>query len=184
MNRRTILVTVGAISVSMLLLSCISRYRLDLYMTVGDEAQRKIKVEKTEYVKGAVIRDPMAVEKLAIGDGNCVILHTGARGDRIETDRSETLMIDYDEYVRCLLYFELPGTLRVETLSLEGRSFVKILGRYQQSMENTTFQAVSGTLAIDSIAGRKLYCSIDGTYHNGAKEQLLFSGRLKVKIED
>jgi hypothetical protein len=152
-------------------------------MTAGGE-KKKVKVERTEYVARAKIFDPYAEEKLETGEGNCIILHTGARGDRLETDQTETLMLGYDEYLRCLVYMEIPEPPRAGTLDLAGRSFVQILGRYDQPTEKKIFSAHAGLLVIDSLAKGRLFGTIDGDYRNPDGVSVEFSGKFKVRIAD
>ena len=183
MIRHRLSLPVGVVICLLMFVSCLSRYRLDLYMLSGEE-RTKVKIEQTEYVTGARIRDPYADEKLIVGDGNCVILHTGARGQRLETDMTETLMLQYDEYVRCLVYLELPAEPRADSLSLDGRGFVQILGRYDQPAERKIYTAHSGTLVVDSIVDDRLYAAIEGDFRNTNGESVGYTGRFRVKIAD
>lgn len=172
----------GVMSVAILLvLACTSRYRLDLYMT-ADLQYKKVKVEQTEFVMGAVISDPFAEEKLRPGSGNCVILNLGTRGEPLEVDKSN--LLGYDEYFRCLLYLQLPVRPERGVIALEDNSFVQILGRYQTPQENKVFLPDSGSLVIDSLAGKRLFGTIHGVYRSLLEQNLQFDGRFKVKIAD
>ncbi|HUV29770.1 MAG TPA: hypothetical protein VMY05_01575 [Acidobacteriota bacterium] len=159
--------------------ACTSRYRLDLYMVTG-EFDKKVKIENTEYVQAATIRDPFADVKLQSGDGSCLILSIGTRGERLEVDRSQ--LLGYDEYFRCLLYLQLPRDLRPDTIVLENNSFAHVIGRYDQPPEEKIFLADSGTLVLDSLPKKLLFGTINGEYRNRTGETFRFNGRFKVRV--
>ncbi len=163
--------------------ACISRYRTDLYM-VTESGQDKIKVEQTEYVVGAVISDPYAEQKIVQGDGNCIILHTGTRGKGLKSDLTETWFLSYDEYFQTLIYIELPPEPQAGEFDLADRSFVQILGRYEQSAETKIFLPSDGELTIDSIANQRMFCALDGEYRNNSGDSLTYRGKFKIKIAD
>jgi hypothetical protein len=163
--------------------ACISRYRTDLYM-VTESGQDKIKVEQTEYVVGAVINDPYAEQKIVQGDGNCIILHTGTRGEGLKSNLTETLFLSYDEYLRTLIYIQLPPEPQPGVVDLDDRSFVQILGRYEQPTETKIFLPSNGELTIDSIADQKMFCALDGEFRNNSGDSLTYRGKFKIKIAD
>jgi hypothetical protein len=171
----------GLIIILLATSACVSRYRLNLYMAT-ETWEKKAKIERSEYVVGAEIRDPYAQEKLVQGDANCLILRIGLRGRRIGTDMTETLFLGYDEYLRCLLYLELPETPETGSLKLKDRSFVQILGRYEESAEMKIFLPESGAVVVDSIVDKKLYASLDGNYLNNENTLVRFFGQFRVKV--
>jgi hypothetical protein len=163
--------------------ACISRYRTNLYM-VTEGGQDKIKVEQTEYVVGAVISDPYAEQKIVQGDGNCIILHTGTRGKGLNSDLTESLFLGYDEYLQTLIYIQLPPEPQPGELDLADRSFVQILGRYEQPAEMKIFLPSNGELTIDSIVSQKMFCALDGEYRSNNGDSLTYRGKFKIKIAD
>ncbi|MFQ5500119.1 MAG: hypothetical protein ACE5FH_10665 [Candidatus Zixiibacteriota bacterium] len=162
-----------------LMVSCTSRYRLDLYMTI-DEVRRRVAVETTEYVLESRLGDPYTENPLLPGETNCIIITTGARGQtRAE---KESAIVGFDEYLRCRVYLELPAILHPDTISLEQRSFVQLLGRYDRPRDEKIFLPVSGDCLIDSITTTKLFATIDGRFENNRGEVIALGGRFRVKI--
>ncbi len=160
-------------------LACTSRYRLDLYLVIeGDE--KKVKVERTEYVQGATIADPYADDKLVSGTGNCIILNLGRRGETQQVGLYN--LVGYDEYMRCLLYLQLPQELEADTIALSENSFLQLLGRYDVRARDKIFLPVSGTLVIDSLSRKRLYGTIAGSYANNQGQKFGVKGRFKVKV--
>jgi hypothetical protein len=160
-------------------IACTSRYRMDLYMETV-EVRKKVKLEGTEFVQGAVIHDATADEKLRTGSGNVVILSIGTRGDAIPSD--QTHLLKFDEYFRCLIYVQLPLELKRDTLDLEDISFVQVQGRYDLTPEHKLFLARSGTMVVDSIPKKDMYATLDGVFVTTTDDTLLFDGRFKVKV--
>ena len=181
MKKTTTIVPVLLLVVLLLSFACVSRYKMELFMDTGTETKR-VKVEQTEYLMDARIADPYASKKLEPGEGSCIILRTGARGDRVETDMTETLILSYDEYFRCLIYLQLPQPPVVDTMVLERISFAQVLGRYDQPVDTKIFLPERGTIAVDSIVDKKLYGTLDGTYRNNVGTPLNFRGQFRVRI--
>jgi hypothetical protein len=183
MSGRTSYVTLLLLCVTIVvaLPSCKSRYRLNLYMLSGGE-QKKIKVEATEFARGAIIQDPLAEQKLRAGTGNTVILNLGGRGRSVQM--GEEHLLKFDEYFRCQLYIQLPLELRPDTLDLPENSFAQIQGRYDLKVEEKTFLADSGTVILDSLHKDDLYATIDGRFLNQFEDTLGFAGQFKVKVTD
>lgn len=168
--------------IATLLFGCVSRYHMALYMVANDE-QKKVKIDGTEYVTKVNIADPYAAGKLVLGDGNCIILKTGARGQKYQTDMTQSFILGYDEYLRTLIYLEIPGSPGVDSIPLtDENSFVQVLGRYEQSDEEKIFLPKSGSLVIDSISGNKMFCTLDGKYANRQGTPLDYVGQFKIKI--
>jgi hypothetical protein len=160
-------------------IACTSRYRVDLYMTTV-EVRKKVKLEGTEFVQGAVIHDATADEKLRTGSGNVVILNIGTRGDAIPSD--QTHLLKFDEYFRCLIYVQMPLEVKRDTLNLQDVSFVQVQGRYDLSPEYKLFHGHSGTMIVDSIPKKDMYATLDGVFVTTTNDTLLFDGRFKVKV--
>ncbi len=161
------------------LAGCTSRYRMELFEVRG-EGQRKIKVEKTQYITGAVLADPMAAEKVVKGNGSCIVLNTGARGDMAETDKAT--LVGYDKYLRYMIYMQLPQNVRVETYPLDDRSFAHLLGEYELPAGEKMFLCTGGSLVVDSIPKKHLYGEIKADYENAKGEPVTFQGRFRVKV--
>ena len=80
---------VGILSL-LLIVSCTSRYRLDLFVTqFGD--RMKADVERTEYVVQGVLNAPLSTAKVVSGAGNVIILHTGSRHKTAKEQKSRVL---------------------------------------------------------------------------------------------
>ncbi len=158
---------------------CISRYRLDLYFETRQK-QAKVKIEQTNYVPGTVLLDPYAEKKIISGDGSTVVLTVGFRGK--EVTGFKNLGIGFDEYIKYLLFFQLPPVPDTVTFTLTPQnSFVQLLGHYELQPEQKIFLPTTGMLKIDSLSSGNLYCTIDGQYQNTEKNPVHIYGRFKVK---
>lgn len=161
--------------------ACASRYRMELYQT-ADEVRRKAKVEQTQYFRDARLLDPQNDNKIEPGAGNVLLLTTGTRGETREA--APYAVLGYDEYLRLEVYFQLPQAVVVDSIPLQDHSFVWVLGRYDRPRESRLFMPESGYLVVDSIAGKRLFGTLDGTYRNGEGVPLQFDGKFKVKISE
>lgn len=161
--------------------ACTSRYRLEMFMDTGDE-RRKVKVEEKEFFPNMVLNDPYADLKLLEGEGNCLIITIGTRGETVETDRIRNLVFEYDEYLKKRIYLQLPGDLRPMSINLAGKSFIQLLGRYDQPADSKIFVPQTGTLVIDSLVDDKLFARLDGQYAANTGETVAFDGRFKIKV--
>lgn len=162
------------------LAACSSRYRRDLYL-VERRGLSKVKVEKTEFVMDGVLGDPMGRDKVVVGPGNCMILTTGSRGG--STSDAESVLIDYDRYLRYKIFLQLPSRLQPGTLPLENNSFVQLLGFYERPPEDKIYLARSGEFSVDSLSDKHLFGSIDGSFENGRQEPVTFKGEFRVKVD-
>ena len=165
------------IVLQILVISCASRYHLELYMTV-EEDRRQIKVESTQYVWDAVLGNPYADNKLDEGIGHVAVVttSTGLKNYQKGLWRG----ISTDEYLRCQLYMEVPLEVGPDTSVLTGKALVHILGRYELPIEDRVFLPKDGFYILDSIADEKLFFSVDGIFSNKSGEQLIFDGEFKV----
>jgi len=180
-HRRTT-VLISFLLMAAALVGCVSRYHMALYMVANDE-QKKVKIDGTEFATKVNIGNPFAATKLVPGDGNCIILRTGTRGAKYKTDMTESFFLGYDEYLRTLVYLEIPGEPAAGSVTLdEKNSFVQVLGRYEQPDEEKIFLPTSGSLVIDSVSGNKMYCTLDGKYANRKGTPLDYVGQFKIKI--
>lgn len=160
-------------------LSCTSRYRLDLFLVRGEDRTR-VKVEKTEYLLGAVLGDPFSEDKVARGDGNCLVIVTGSRGKNLEARPED--VVTFDRFDRYRIFFQLPATVRPDTLPLKDNSFVQLMGRYELSTEDKMYFPLEGRLVIDSAAGNRLFGTLSGSFENRLKESVSFQGKFKAKV--
>ena len=165
----------------MLAAACTSRYRLDLFLTEGD-TRTKVKVEKTEFMAGAVLGDPMSRDKVEPGDGNCLVLITGSRGRAVDTETSS--LVTYDRYVRYRLFVQLAATVEVGPTTLKDNSLLQMMGRYELDAEDKLYYPTGGEMIVDSLAGNKLFGAIDGRFENSKGETVALEGRFKAKISD
>ncbi len=164
-----------------MLVSCTSRYRLNLYLIQG-ESRDRVKIEKTEFITEGVLNDPFAKDKVVTGRGNCIILLAGRRGETVETNISN--LVGYDQYLKYKLYLQAPSRLESGTIPLTNSSFVQVLGQYDRTTEERMYIARSGTFVIDSVSGDHLYGSVNGSYQNRPGDELTFEGKFKVKVFD
>ena len=161
--------------------ACTSRYRLDLFLVTG-EARTKVKVEKTEFMAGAVLGDPMSREKVEPGDGNTLVLVTGSRGRTLRGEARD--LINYDRYTRYRLFVQLAATVEPGSTPLEDNSLIQLMGRYELDAEDKLYYPTGGQLVIDSLAKDRLFGTIDGRFENRHGEAVAFVGKFKAKISD
>lgn len=160
---------------------CVSRYRLDLYLET-QQKPTKVKIEQTNYVPGTVLLDPYAEKKIVSGDGSTAVLTVGFRGK--EVTGLKNLGIGFDEYIKYLLFFQLPSVPKTAAINLTTKnSFVQLLGHYELRQDQKIFLPTSGTLTIDSVSSGNLYCTINGQYENAEKNPVHIYGRFKVKTQ-
>ena len=116
------------------------------------------------------------------GTRSTAVITTSMRGR--ETDSEGSQVLGFDEFLRVRIYLEFPAPLLPDTLSLKGRSYIHMLGRYEMAAENKIFRPDSGSLVIDSVAKKHLFASIDGTFLNPDSLVLTCRGQFKIKIQD
>ena len=163
----------------MLVLGCASRYRLDLYM-MAEGHRKKVKIEGTEFIRGSQLNDPYADQKVVVGSLSTVVVTTGTRWRQSEDKR--VFMFGFDEYLKCLIYVQLPPVPGKDTIGLPGNSFVHVLGRYDLPAEDKIFLADSGAFFVDSVTSKNLFGTIQGRYKNRSASTLHYDGRFKVRI--
>lgn len=165
----------------MLAVSCTSRYRLDLFL-IEDQTRTRVKVEKTEFMAGAVLGDPMSRDKVEPGDGNIVVLVTSSRGPTIEGEAQN--LMSYDRHVRYRLFVQLATDFGPGAINLKDNSLVQLLGRYEVEAEDKLYYPTSGQLMIDSVASHKLFGTIDGQFQNRHGTNVTLVGKFKAKVSD
>jgi hypothetical protein len=141
-----------------------------------------VKVETTHYAPNTILNAPEAQQPILPGTRSTAVITTSMRGRESKAEGSQ--VFGFDEYLRVRVYLEFPAPLVPDTLSLAGRSYAHMLGRYEMSADNKIFRPASGTLVIDSVVKKHLYASIDGTYLNPDSMALTCSGQFKIKIQD
>ncbi len=169
------------ISLLLFLVSCSSRYKLDLYI-VSEAGNNKVKVEKTDYISNVRLGDPFGDIKILPGESNVAILTVGSRGFTHQRDAEDFLT--FDEYLRNRIYFQFPKPLKTGTFKLKNNSFIHLLGRYDWQAEDKIFLPLSGQVVIDSVTEKNLFGQVMGKYENRAKIQFEFNGQFKLKISD
>ena len=158
---------------------CTSRYRLDLYMSLGEQ-QKRVKVERTEFILDAELGDPFADQKIIAGNGGVIIVTTGSRGAKLKNEVEG--IFGFDEYLSSRLLLQVKQPLQKDSLSLTGNSFVHLLGKYDWTPEAKIFMPQEGYLRIDSVTSKNLFGTVDGTFLNEQEQEISFNGRFKVKI--
>lgn len=161
--------------------ACNSRYRLSLFLVEGDQRTR-VKVEKTEYMLGVVLGDPMSREKVEPGDGNMLVLLTGSRGETVNDDNPN--LMKFDRHVRYRLFVQMDTVLSTGSTALKNNSLVQMMGRYEMDALDKLFYPTAGEMVVDSISGNKLFGNIDGRFENHKGTAVAFVGRFKAKVSD
>lgn len=170
------------LTASLLIPACVSRYRLDLFQSI-EQSRRKAKIQESLFVQGVVLGDPMADAKLDLGNGNCIVLTTDARGEPLDTDITETLIFGLYESLRCKLYIAIPEKIEPEIVDLKDNSLVQLLGHYELPREDKIFLPQEGRLVIDSIVDMKmLFGEVNGRFTNHQGKEIAYDGQFKVKI--
>jgi hypothetical protein len=150
-----------------------------MFTVVGNE-RSKIDIEKTEFYIGVVLGDPKSQDKVVVGDGSCLVLVTGGRGQGVE-DKPQDI-ITFDRYERFRVFLQLATVPHTDTITLKGNSFVQQLGRYELGDESRMYFPTGGTLVVDSIAKNRLFGTLNGTYTNAKNDPLVLDGQFKAKI--
>lgn len=176
-----VLIRIAAVVVTLALIGCSSRYRLNLAVIEGGE-HRQVQVEQTQFARRAVLGDPRSETQILPGEGNCVIVIAGAR-KRTLTSAGKYEVLTYDDHLQYRLYVQLPANLSAGRLPLADYSFVQIMGRYELRQEEKFFTQATGTLVIDSLAHRRAFISIDGEFQNQSGATIEVKGEFKVKIK-
>ena len=170
---------VSLLSLLLLVGSCTSRYRLDLYMTTDSE-RTKVKVEQARYIPGVVLVNPLLGEPMQSGNGSVVILNLGFRGSKL------TGFVEFgfglDEYVKHHLYVQLPDLPGTATVQLKKHSFMQLQEHYELSPEAKVFRPTSGICVIDSVTSSTLFGTLDGTFENHDGATVAIEGRFRVKL--
>lgn len=161
--------------------ACVSRYDLDLMLKRG-ELHREVTVERTEFVRDGVLNLPTAREKVTPGTGNCIIVHTGTRGETIGANTDDFLQ--WDKHLKYDIFLQLGSRVETSTVQLPNNSYVLLVGEFDLPLENRVFSALAGSLVIDSIPSKYLYATIDGTYVNRVDDSVVFDGSFRVRVKD
>jgi hypothetical protein len=176
MNKRT---TLAACTLLLMVVGCVSRYSLSLYMD-ADNVKRRVKVEQTQYMINARLGDPYEDQKILPGKATCLVLLSSCLGQRVELGSLSVL--GYDENLKVRLFFELPHTIQAERLTVKERSFAQMLGRYALPPEEKIFLPDTGSLKIDSLTKDHLYGTLAVRFVNRKGIPLEFAGQFRAKI--
>ncbi len=180
-NSASFPVIAGLILTSLLLItSCTSRYRLDMYMTIEDN-RRHVAVESTQLVSDALIGNPYADNKITVGSGFVAVVTFGTRlaGEK----RSAWRGFSTDEYFLSSLYVEIPYGAAPDTASLIDKSLVHVLGRYEEPIENRVFLPARGFYVVDSLTDDGAFLTVKGTFVNNKNDSLSFDGRVRCVVD-
>ena len=161
--------------------ACVSRNRIGLYMAIEGESG-KVKIESTQYIASARLGNPYSDRKTLSGETAIILVHTSIRGATLPHSPL-TKALQFDEYLRSDVYFEIPQPPMAADLSLVGRSFVHILERFDQPIEEKIFLPDdTGRLVIDSVTSRRLYVTINSTYANRLGQTLSVTGSVRIEL--
>lgn len=160
---------------------CSSKYSRNLYLTTGEE-RRKTSIEQTEYLIGAQLADPYAVQKVTPSRDNVIVVTTSTRGQQVKTEFLQDFL-QFDETLVSKLFIQLPPQPKPDTIALLDHSVVQVLGRYEQPAESKIFLPKEGTFVIDSLANNKLYGTVVGTFENPPGQTLKMDGNFWVKMK-
>ena len=174
-------ISIALILLAVIVGACTSRYRLDLYQTTDGE-RRKVKIEQTQYVPGAVVNVLDGEIKVVPGDGNLAVVTTGTRGE--QTTREVEYVLSFDEYLRCRLYFQFAWPLKAGTVDLSENALMHLMGHYEWPPDAAIFYPESGQLVVDSVTSKNLYATVNGLFRNSTDLTYEFDGSFKVKISD
>ncbi len=164
----------------LILLSCSSRLRLELFVTT-DEVKRKVKVNQTDLFLSSRLNNPKADKKIIPGKSNTAVLTLGGRWEK--NDENSKQLLSFDEYWKARLYLQLPEQLESQKLNLKDNSFFILLGQYQIPKDEKIFLPQSGSLTIDSLASNRLFISIDGIFKNPSQITYNLNGKFKLKVK-
>ena len=172
-------VLLGLLTISVL--SCSSRYRLDMYYVEG-ELRKEVDVESTAFAINSQLNDPFGVPKVITGDRSTVVIYTGWRGDP-ETGFAK-FGLGFDEYIKYRIYLEMPILPKPGIIPLEGNSFVRLMKFYEKPPDEKIFLPVSGQFVIDSVKSSDVYATFQNArWENKNGLPVEFAGRLKFPID-
>ena len=157
---------------------CVSRYKMDLFLVQGEQS-KKIQVESTEFVRDAVLNAPLERERVLKGGGNCLIVHTGARGESLAKGENE--LMTWDVHLMYDLLVQMPAKVEPSTIPLVNHSYVTLVGQFDRPAEENVYSAREGELVVDSIPGDFMYATIAGTFVNPVDDSVSFRGQFRVR---
>lgn len=160
-------------------IGCTSRYRLDLIMQREGE-RSKIDIEKSEFVNDVAIGNPYSRDKKLIpGDSNCIILHTGTRGERKAAGAGD--MLTWDRYVKVDIYILLPLTKPSGSILLKDHAFLDMLGHFELPVDETVYLGGGGELIVDSVTDSHIFGTLDGWFQNSSGKSIGYEGQFKAE---
>jgi hypothetical protein len=180
--RKSISALITFLAVIAIVTSCANRYRMDLYLTMGEKSKR-VDVEQTQYAPMTILAGPEAEIKIVQGMGNTVMIGTGTRGERQEK-LTKYDVFGFDQFLHYQIYVQLPVQLTPGPVPLQGNSFVQILGQYELEQKKRLFLPQAGNFVIDSVSHKHLFGTLKGEYANSDGARLAFDGRIKIKVAD
>lgn len=161
-----------------LIAGCASRYKLDLLMQ-SDGFDDKLKVNQTHFYPNTQLTDPYLDEKITKGSDNVLVATVSTRWV-MQSDQD----FIFDENWKSYLFLQLPNPLKNDSLNINDRSFVTLLGYYQLSNDERIFNAESGFLKVDSVTDKNVFVSLNGIYKSKAGRILNINGELKGKVAE
>ncbi|MBD3258229.1 hypothetical protein GF377_07330 [candidate division GN15 bacterium] len=181
MTLRTLTITTILLLGLTALTGCVSRYDLDLFLVRG-ETSKEVKIDRTEFIKDGVLNVPTAREKIVPGSGNCLVIHTGTRGETVAADAED--LLQWDKYLQFDIFIQLASRVEPTSINLVNNSYVLLVGEYDRPLAERVFSAEDGTVVIDSIPNDFLYASINSVFVNPIDDTVRFAGDFRVRIEN
>lgn len=184
-------VSVALLLLALLLPTCSTRYRMDLYY-LDDGARTKIDIDNATFTPDTRLNYPHDTPAIVRGDRSTAVIEVGMRGAPIDTGGLYQ-PLTFDRLIQYRIYLELPNTPFPnvpDTIPLDGNSYVRLMGFYEQTPNEKLYlpstkvpRDTDPIFVIDSVRSNNLY----GTFHdaywvNSKGDRIGFDGRLKMKL--
>ncbi|MFH2035282.1 MAG: hypothetical protein ABIJ45_02675 [Candidatus Zixiibacteriota bacterium] len=168
--------TVILISISLLILSCTSRLRTEVYKYVENQ-KYKLANGDNYYVNGYQLSFDSPLRPISRGSRALVIINQTTAG---QTQIIKTGMIQSDLYAEYRILFELPQASTVDSVSLINKSICNIIGEYEIDTELRQYYCREGYFKIDSVKMSRLFGTFKSLYINSENDSLKFGGSLNI----
>ncbi len=163
------------------LIGCSSRYRTELSI-VTDTFSASQKAELNKYYKNAALNNPFREEKIIPGDKNIAVLDLTVRGKKLESSPGEFLT--FDEIVKLRIYLQFNSQLSPGVTQLKDNAFISLRENYELSEDDKIFVPVTGELSLDSVSGKHIFASVNGSFFNKKEQKIELSGTIKIRIRN
>jgi len=159
-------------------LSCASRYRMDLFLTLEQE-RYNLNIEQSRLLPNTILVFDQSNNRITNGIGNTSIVTVGTKVK--DTIQANYPLFQMDEYLRCDLYIQFPDIIKPATSDLQENALLEILEKYEVPAEEKLFMPVSGTCTVDSITPQHIFCSVTGEFANNKGRTLTIDGAFKIE---